>query len=308
MQQNSRCAAPGEDSFDDELTGVRPPLLFPFRLAVLERLAGNNAKSFELLRSLAQKRPRDFDVWLQLAETAVAFGRPDVADAATARASALAESPERRRRLAEIPRAASKSGAESASRPKASEVFKMKLALLCRRAGWNGKAVELLQSLAEDRPEDFDVAMQLIDSALAAGRRDVAEISLERARGLASTLVQRRRLADGYLQAGAYSKAAELLRGLARENPSDPGLFKDLGVNEYLGGDPKAAVSSLETAIRLDPGMISAYVSLASVYAALHRYDDQRRVDDLALAIKTGDAALRETILKDRSELEKKGR
>jgi tetratricopeptide (TPR) repeat protein len=307
MQQNSRCAIPGEDALDLELTGIRAPE-FPLRLAVLERLGGENAESFELLKNLARKKPRDFDVWLQLGRTALADGRPDVVDAAAKRASALAAGADQRRGLDELLKAASRPFPESASRPKPSAVIKMKLAVLCRRAGWNALAVELLQSLVRDRPDDFEARLQLIDSALAAGRRDVAETSLDFARTLAVTPLQRRRLADAYLQIGAYPRAVELLRGLAKENPSDPGLFKDLGVSEFLGGDPKAAAASLETAIRLDPELLPAYVSLASVDAALRRYDEALRVDDRALAIKSGDAALREMILKDRSELEKKTR
>jgi hypothetical protein len=45
-------------------------------------------------------------------------------------------------------------------------------------------------------------------------------------------------------------------------------------------------------------------VSLASIYASLKRLDDARRIDDLALAVDTNDAALRKRIREDRAALE----
>ena len=177
-----------------------------------------------------------------------------------------------------------------------------------RRDGRFKESVDILRPLAESRPGDFDIRLELVDAALAAGMRGVAEESLARALPLAADRDQRRRLAERYQQAGAFSRAVELLRSLTRESPTDASLFQDLGISEHLAGDSAAAVRSLETAIRLDPRRLPAYVSLAYVDKALKRYGEARRIDDLALAVKTDDAALHEMIRKDRAALERRGR
>ena len=233
--------------------------------------------SLERLQALASKRPGDYDLRLQLAESNLNSGRIKPA----VRAAAL------------VP-----------GRLK----YTLRVAIIFRRLKWYRLSLELLRGLTAAEPGDFDAWIERAETALEAGDRTQAEASLIRARALALEPGDLRRLSLSEQQAGDFAAALGILEKLSREAPKDAAVFQDLGVCEYMSGAPEKGAASLETAIRLDPRLLPAYVSLAFIYSSLRRDDDARRIDDRALSVGSGDAALLEMIRQDRAALERKRR
>jgi len=75
----------------------------------------------------------------------------------------------------------------------------------------------------------------------------------------------RQRLTDLYLRADDRERAAETLRSIIKDNPTDPRSHFILGLISHEAKKLDEAASHLETAIRLDPKFEAAYHELAGV-------------------------------------------
>ena len=113
------------------------------------------------------------------------------------------------------------------------------------------------------------------------------------------------RVAVGYQQLRDYARAIEILEPLARDPVWAARALRDKGVCEFLRGSKEKAASDLEEAVRRNPGLLSAYVSLASVYSALGREADELRVTRLGLAAvpEKDERSYRETLMRTLARL-----
>ncbi|MDP2053933.1 MAG: tetratricopeptide repeat protein, partial [Acidobacteriota bacterium] len=78
------------------------------------------------------------------------------------------------------------------------------------------------------------------------------------------------------LERGAFAEAIPWLRLAVERGPDQAEAHEKLGLAIFLQGDPQAAVSHLERALRLDPARASAHLNLAVLYAELGRFADAR--------------------------------
>jgi len=73
-------------------------------------------------------------------------------------------------------------------------------------------------------------------------------------------------LGTAYLKAGDYSRGAEYLEQAAVLAPDAAVIQAQLGLARLAGGDTDQAVSQLESAVEMDPGLIRADMVLVQVY------------------------------------------
>jgi tetratricopeptide (TPR) repeat protein len=284
VEAAARAAAPASERPEDSL-----------RLASLERRLHRDANALRRLRLLTARRPDFGAAWLELADAALDSGDRALASASAAQAESLPLDDGASRHLLGLIRRLA---------PPTDRGVSIARAAAYRRRRQFATALEMLGTLAADAPGSFDVWIERAETAADAGDRALASSSLARARPLARDRGQRLRLSISEQRAGDYAGALRILEDLSRESPRDATLMMNLGVCQYLSGRPERSAETLEAAIRLDPRLLPAYVSLASIYASLKRLDDARRIDDLALAVDTNDAALRKRIREDRAALE----
>lgn len=171
---------------------------------------------------------------------------------------------------------------------------------------WGELAVQA-PSGAAPAPEPAVVASRFreAEAAIRDGKTASALRSLAKAEAAGLSPAQMRRAAALYQSLMAYPRAAALLSTVARGPQAGPDDFNDLGVNEFLGGSLEAAARDLETAIRLKPGLLSAYATLAAVYAAQGKPGEALRVYSAAAKIEpaAGEEPAMDAILRSRDEL-----
>jgi tetratricopeptide (TPR) repeat protein len=220
---------------------------------------------------------------------------PERPEAWLDRAQAAAKAGDRRQAFAALERAQALSpGVESLPREAATwaEVREYK------------KALSAADSLVKLAPKDPDAWLLRADIGLQAGSREFALASLDRAAALSSDAPRRRRIALLYQENKSYAPALEILSLLTQASPADAGLKKDLGICQYGAGRLDEAQSSLREAIRLDPGLLDAYLSLGSILEGQGRRADARAVYDQALArpVRRPDEPIRQLLMKAREE------
>ena len=100
---------------------------------------------------------------------------------------------------------------------------------------------------------------------------------MARALALAPSRGQLRRIAVEYQLLGEYGTAIRLLEPMTTAIPPDAEALRDKGVCEGLRGSTATAIGNLEQAVRARPGLLSAHISLGSLYESLGRPDAARR-------------------------------
>jgi tetratricopeptide (TPR) repeat protein len=126
-----------------------------------------------------------------------------------------------------------------------------------------------------------------LDAAHAArvgGDRALASEAMERARKAGCTSREDKEESSlQYQELGEHGKALELLDGLIREEPGSGRLRSDRGVVKALLGRKEEAIADLREAVRLEPGLLEAYVSLGSLLAGSGRREEAREAYRLGL-------------------------
>lgn len=273
------------------------------RLAELYRETKRFDRALIVLDSLLDRGRADPDLTLAAAEAAIKVDARTLALKHLDRAAALASSA-RGRRLAELYR--------KIARPDRALVLLRSLlavqpadpelllaaadaALKIGEQDLARKSLARAAGPASQTPEGRRrLALLLLEEAAAAtkaGRRALAARSVTQAVGLTQEPELLRKAALSYQALRDFPRAASLLKRLARSHPADAALQKDLGVCEFLGGRAPEALAHLQTAIRLDPALSEASLTLGAVYAAQGRPQDALAVYDAALSARPDDAA-----------------
>ncbi|MFH2203936.1 MAG: tetratricopeptide repeat protein [Elusimicrobiota bacterium] len=134
--------------------------------------------------------------------------------------------------------------------------------------GESAKALALFDQLLARRPGDADLRIRHARAAAAAGKEAAAKESLARAAALAGNSSEtRHRIALVYQELKEYEPALEIYRRLIRREAT-ASLLKDKALCEYLNGSSEQAVRDLQEALRREPGLLSAYLTLASIHEA----------------------------------------
>jgi cytochrome c-type biogenesis protein CcmH/NrfG len=81
-------------------------------------------------------------------------------------------------------------------------------------------------------------------------------------------------LATGYMHQNNLPKARATAERAVSLNPSYAPAHEALGLILWRGGDPRAAIAALDTAVQRDPRNVRALVWLAMVYTNLDRTRD----------------------------------
>jgi len=159
-------------------------------------------------------------------------------------------------------------------------------AILRKNLGDATKALELLRGAAKSEPDDVPILMELAGAANGAGDRALALDSLDHAQSLTHDKTALRRIAGLYQDVKENDKALALLERLTLAHHLDANLYLDRGICEFGMNRSTEAVSSLKTAIRLNPRLWEAYLSLGAVYDAQNLPAKAAVVYDRALAVK----------------------
>jgi tetratricopeptide (TPR) repeat protein len=173
--------------------------------------------------------------------------------------------------------------------PGTSDAGRRRIADFDLQLGDAPRAVTILKRLLETSPADPALAIDLALAALRTGDRTLARNSLTAAEALAPGDDERHRAALAWQELKEYGRAAAILDGLVLRHPRKAAYFSDRGLCRYLGGARAAAIADLKRALRLDPGLMPAYLTLGSVYVQEKRDDDAVALYDKALA--RGEAA-----------------
>lgn len=150
------------------------------------------------------------------------------------------------------------------------------------------RALRISSAWTRRRPRDVDLWIDKGHHAARAGRRRTAGAALARARSLGASSEQLLRVAVGYQQLKDYVRAIEILGPLTRDPVWAARALRDQGVCEFLRGEVDAAAVDLGEAVRRDPGLLSAYLSLASVYSVMGRRAEEIGILERGLAAAPG--------------------
>lgn len=150
-------------------------------------------------------------------------------------------------------------------------------------------ASTLLATLLKSRPDAAILWLERAEIEMRTGARGAARESLLRAESLPSDPAERRgetrhRIALAYQSLGEHDRAIALLEKLGRQYPAEGVFYGDLGISVYFKGERDAAIGHLETAIRLKPNLIPAYLTLGAIYTASGRHADALKLYDEGLA------------------------
>ncbi len=237
------------------------------------------------LEPLLRSAPEDAGLWLERAAFMSQAGDREAALSALARAEGLgALTPERRRLVVGHYR--------DLKQPR--------------------RGAATLAPLLESEPRDAGLWIDSAEFSAQAGERRAALDSLARAETLAAADEppdgeRRRRLALAYQALGEHRRALGILTGLTHRFPDEGTYYGDKGLSEYLSGDVPAAIATLETAIRLKPEFIPAYLTLGAVHAAQGRPAEALKVydDGLARSPAAERDPLREVLLAEYAKLDR---
>lgn len=100
------------------------------------------------------------------------------------------------------------------------------------------------------------------------------------------------------------SRAIEILTPLTGDKSMAALAFRDRGVCEFIRGEPGKAERDFKAALRIEPGLLSAALSLGSVYASQKRFDLEQKVYDKALLAPPleKELPLREALVREKSK------
>jgi rhomboid protease GluP len=137
------------------------------------------------------------------------------------------------------------------------------------------KAIAILQPIVKSHPDAVEAQGELGLALIRAGRVVEAIGPLELAHAVAPDEPSYQlNLAIAYLNAGRYDDGLAQINHLLAAQPNDAKAHWIAGAAHLGKGDIPAAISELETAIRLNPDLPGAQNALASVYTAANRNDD----------------------------------
>ncbi|MBI3552136.1 MAG: tetratricopeptide repeat protein [Elusimicrobia bacterium] len=176
-----------------------------------------------LIAGLSTRNPVAARLWLDLAEAALVSRRRDIGLPSLRIAADLAAEPELRRQAA----------------------------LLFARAGESRRALAILEPLTLRQPSDARLWLQLASLSLAAGQRDSALRSLDKAARLADRPALLHESALLFNRAGDGRRAMAILEALSREQPSDPRIWLDLASISLDLGLRDQGARALENSARL---------------------------------------------------------
>ena len=180
------------------------------------------------------------------------------------------------------------------------------IARLYGRLGESRRAFEAWKDLAKRQTEDITVLIEAANAAVSAGEREFALAVLSRIKSAnLEDFKQRRQVALIYQSCGDYLHACPLLEEVARHSPMRAIAIMDQGTCRYLAGAFEAAEADLESALSLDPRLLSAYLTLGSLYVRRGSYSRAAALYDRGLAIASSpdNAPLRALLFESRRTL-----
>ena len=98
------------------------------------------------------------------------------------------------------------------------------------------------------------------------------------------------------MAAGNLNEALTLFQGALGTNSRLAGSALNAGVCQMRLNRPAQAVTSFKTAVGLEPDNFQAWANLASAYLQTDQRDRARRAMARAVALRPGDARLREAL------------
>ncbi|MFA5140076.1 MAG: hypothetical protein WC728_12665 [Elusimicrobiota bacterium] len=166
-----------------------------------------------------------------------------------------------------------------------------KLARAYAEAGLAARALAMSRKAFSGGPLPAWAWLDAAYAARAGGDRALSLKALERARKAGCSRKDREESALQYQALGEHGKALELLDGLIRDEPGSGRLRSDRGVVKALLGRRDEAIADLREAVRLEPDLLEAYVSLGGLLAASGRSEQAREVYRLGMKRCGGSAA-----------------
>lgn len=146
-------------------------------------------------------------------------------------------------------------------------------------------AVKLLDQLAPRFPNSTALAFWVGSAKEAAGDKDVAQASYEKAIKLGEAVPE---LVLAYVgltrllgQRGHHAEAAEVIAQAERRFPDDPAVFEALGELSVSRGSYEDAVGHFEKAIQLDPNNVGLHFSKGVALRQARRFDESALEFDL---------------------------
>ena len=298
-----------------EMAAADDPALLP-SAAMLYSAIGDSERAAAVLGRIGASDSTDFDLWVEIAKSRTKAGDRAGALAAAGRCAELAGDRRAfRARVAALYADLKDCRAVGLYRSLASSDAKipgdlLDLARAAVQCGDRAAALDAATralSPAEADPsvrrsvagifEDLNDcrAVGLYRALLAAGERNPGDLmglarsaarcgdraALDAAARSAATSGDRdvlRRIAVAYQEAGAFKESLAVDDRLLVLFPKDAAVWSDKGVVQFLSGSSSDSARSLETALRLDPGLARAYLTLGTVYSAEKLYDEALRV------------------------------
>ncbi len=147
------------------------------------------------------------------------------------------------------------------------------------------RITKLLDRVLEQDPEHPVILQRVGDGYLKAGAPEKAETAFVRLlERFPRMLLIRSKLADIYLQTGNTQKAMEQLQELSAQNPTNARTQAFLGMLALDSNDVTNAVSYLERALILEPGLENVYYDLARAHLMARQPDLSQEVLNRARA------------------------
>ncbi|MCX5797401.1 MAG: tetratricopeptide repeat protein, partial [Elusimicrobia bacterium] len=135
----------------------------------------------------------------------------------------------------------------------------------------------------KNSPDESRSWLEQAELAARAGDRKSALESLARVQAFGRK-EDRLRTAMIYQDLKMFGPELDLLRQLAKEQPSNARLFADMGVCHYLSGSTPEAIVQLKSSIKLDPDYLPAYITLGYLYTESRLHKEALDVYSAALA------------------------
>ena len=131
--------------------------------------------------------------------------------------------------------------------------------------------------------EDGSAQVLLGVAARQVGREAAAQAAFAKAAALDLDFEELRASALRLQDSKDYPTALAVLSLLGRRRPQDGRLLKDLGVCEYFAGRPELAERHFREAIAVEPGLLSAALSLGAIYEGAGKFKEALEVYQKAL-------------------------
>lgn len=163
------------------------------------------------------------------------------------------------------------------------------------------RALQISNELIRADAGEVGVWVDRAGYAAEKGDRLLSEESLARAEELGPSVREWRRVALLHQKWKNYSRAIEILGPLTKNKETAAAAFRDRGICEYLNGSADRAIDDLRLALRREPGMLSAALTLGVLYSSRDEFDREAEVYAKALRItpNKGERSLRPLIVEN---------